>query len=70
MSHISHTPAGAYPCELGRSIEAAARENICDEEGGAAVLAEIESSMTRGLYVDPHAGRTLFADHATRWKRA
>jgi hypothetical protein len=23
--------------------------------------------MTRGLYVDPHAGRTLFTDHATRW---
>ena len=43
MSHISHTPAGAYPCELERSIGAAARENICDEEGGAAVLAEIES---------------------------
>lgn len=23
--------------------------------------------MTRGLYVDPHAGRRLFVDHATRW---
>lgn len=30
-------------------------------------IAEIESSMTRRLYVDPHAGRTLFADHTTRW---
>jgi len=23
--------------------------------------------MTRGLYVDPHAGRVLFTDHAAGW---
>ncbi len=31
------------------------------------VLAETESSKSRGLYVSPHAGRTTFGDHATAW---
>lgn len=30
-------------------------------------IAEMETTKTRGSYVSPHAGRTLFRDHATRW---
>jgi hypothetical protein len=30
-------------------------------------LAEIEASLSRGMYVDPHAGRLLFATHARQW---
>jgi integrase len=30
-------------------------------------LAQIEADIARGVYVDPAAGRTRFADHAARW---
>ncbi|MGH3925809.1 MAG: tyrosine-type recombinase/integrase, partial [Pseudonocardiaceae bacterium] len=30
-------------------------------------IAEIEASLSRGMYVDPHAGRLLFATHARQW---
>src|SRR5262245_9300628 len=34
---------------------------------GNSFLPEIESSLSRGSYVDPHAGRTRFGDYASRW---
>lgn len=67
MSHISHTPAGAY-CANWRDPSGRQRaKTLPTKKAARQFLAEIESSMTRGLYVDPHAGRTLFADHAKRW---
>jgi hypothetical protein len=47
--------------------ESSSGEKFLTKKAARQFLAEIESSMTRGLYVDPHAGRTLFADHAKRW---
>jgi hypothetical protein len=67
MSHISYTPAGAYRTNWRDPSGAAARENNTAKKAARQFIAEIESLMTYGLYVDPHAGRTLFADHATRW---
>ena len=33
----------------------------------SAFLAEMEATKTKGTYVSPHAGRTLFGDHARQW---
>jgi integrase len=67
MSHISHTPAGAYRANW-RDLSGRQRaKTFLTKKAARQFLAEIESSMTRGLYVDPHAGRRVFADHAARW---
>jgi hypothetical protein len=67
MSHISHTPGGAYRANWRDPSGRQRAKTFPTKKAARQFLAEIESSMTRGLYVDPHAGRTLFADHATRW---
>lgn len=61
------TLAGAY-CANWRDPSGRQRaKTFPTKKAARQFLAEIESSMTRGLYVDPHAGRTLFTEHATRW---
>lgn len=67
MSHISHTPAGAYRANWRDQSGRQRAKTFRTKKAARQFLAEIESSITRGLYVDPHAGRTLFTDHATRW---
>ena len=67
MSHISHTLAGAYRANWRDPSGRQRAKTFPTKKAARQFLAEIESSMTRGLYVDPHAGRTLFADHAQRW---
>ncbi|GAB3189088.1 hypothetical protein GCM10027259_59220 [Micromonospora palomenae] len=36
----------------------------------AAFLAETETAIARGGYVDPHAGRLLFGKYAERWRES
>jgi integrase len=67
VSHISHTPAGAYRANWRDPSGRQRAKTFPTKKAARQFLAEIESSITRGLYVDPHVGRTLFADHATRW---
>jgi integrase len=67
MAHISHTPAGAYRANWRDPSGRQRAKTFPTKKAARQFLAEIESSMTRGLYVDPHVGRTLFADHAARW---
>ncbi len=67
MSHISRTPGGTYRANWRDQSGRQRAKTFPTKKAARQFLAEIESSMTRGLYVDPHAGRTLFADHAKRW---
>jgi integrase len=67
MSHISHTPGGAYRANWRDPSGRQRAKTFPTKKAARQFLAEIESSTTRGLYVDPHAGRRLFADHAARW---
>jgi integrase len=67
MSHISRTPAGAYRANWRDPSGRQRAKTFPTKKAARQFLAEIEASMTRGLYVDPHAGRRLFADHAARW---
>lgn len=67
MSHINHTPGGGYRANWRDPSGRQRAKTFPTKKAARQFLAEIESSMTRGLYVDPHAGRRLFADHATQW---
>jgi integrase len=67
MSHISHTPAGAYRANWRDPSGRQRAKTFPTKKAARQFLAEIESSVTRGLYVDPHAGRTSFADHSAKW---
>jgi integrase len=67
MSHISHTPAGAYRANWRDPSGRQRAKTFPTKKAARQFLAEIESSVTRGLYVDPHAGRTPFADHSATW---
>jgi hypothetical protein len=40
------------------------------KKDATAFLAEMQTSKTRGAYVSPHAGRTLFGEHAEKWMAA
>jgi integrase len=67
MSHISRTPTGAYRANWRDPSGRQRAKTFPTKKAARQFLAEIESSITRGLYVDPHAGRMLFADHAAKW---
>jgi integrase len=67
MSHISRTPAGKYRANWRDPSGRQRAKTFVTKKAARQFLAETESSMTRGTYVDPHAGRTLFADHGAKW---
>jgi integrase len=53
--------------QLARPLRAATREDLRHQARGKRFLADLETSLTRGLYVDPHAGRLEFTPYAQRW---
>lgn len=67
MAFIRKTPAGTY--KVGwRDPEGVQRyKTFKTKKAAAAFVAELESSLHKGLYVDPHAGRALFGPYAERW---
>lgn len=67
MSHITRTPTGRYRANWRDPSGRQRAKTFTTKKAAGQFLAEIETSKTRGLYVDPHAGRTLFGDHARQW---
>src|SRR5882757_6818127 len=67
MSHISKTPNGGYRANWRDPSGRQRAKSFRTRTEARRFLAEIESTMTKGLYVDPHAGRRLFRDQATEW---
>ena len=67
MSHITPTPAGSWRANWRDPAGRQRAKTFATKREAKRFLAELDTTLTRGLYVDPHAGRTLFAPYATRW---
>jgi integrase len=67
MGFVDKTPAGRYKaCWRDPAGKQRSKTFPLKKEANA-FLAEMETSKSRGAYVSPHAGRTLFGDHAEKW---
>ncbi len=64
MSFVSRTPEGNYRANWRESSGQQKAKTFRTKTEAKRFLAEIDGSLSRGLYVDPHAGRLLFATHA------
>jgi integrase len=67
VSNISKTPAGNYRANWREPSGRLRAKTFKTKREAARFLAELDASLGRGAYVDPHAGRTLFRQVAQRW---
>ena len=68
MAYVVRTQAGNYRANWRDPSGRQRAKTFATKRAARQFLSEIESSLAAGgLYVDPHAGRTLFGDHARRW---
>jgi hypothetical protein len=67
MAFIRKTPSGTW--KVGwRDPEGVQRyKTFKTKRAASAYVAELESTLHKGLYVDPHAGRRLFGPYAEAW---
>jgi integrase len=70
MAHITKTPGGAYRANWRDPAGRQRAKTFRTKAEARRFLAEMETSIGKGLYVDPHSGRTLFGDHAATWMRS
>lgn len=64
MSFVSRTPEGNYRANWREPSGRQKAKTFPTKTEAKRFLAGIDSSLSHGLYVDPHAGRLLFATHA------
>jgi Phage integrase, N-terminal SAM-like domain len=67
MSFVSRTPEGNYRANWREPSGRQKAKTFLTKTEAKRFLAEIDAGLSRGLYVDPHAGRLLFATHARQW---
>ncbi|WP_234038834.1 tyrosine-type recombinase/integrase [Micromonospora coerulea] len=67
MGFVRKTPAGAFRACWRDPAGAQKSKSFRTKREANAFLAEIEGSLNRGTYVNPHAGRTRFGDFAQQW---
>ncbi|MEV5738605.1 site-specific integrase [Microbispora rosea] len=67
MGHIVKTKAGTYRANWRDHTDRQRSKTFATKKEATAFLAEISSSLNRGTYVDPHAGKTKFGPYATKW---
>lgn len=70
MGHIVPTQAGGYRANWRDAAGRQRAKTFPTKRDAKAYLAEVETSVSRGLYVDPHAGRIRFGAYAARWLNA
>ncbi|WFE27791.1 site-specific integrase [Solwaraspora sp. WMMD791] len=70
MGHIIKTPAGTYRANWRDATGKQKAKTFKTKKAAASFLADTESTITRGTYVDPHAGRLRFGKYADRWQEA
>ena len=68
MGHIVKTPAGTFRANWRDATGRQKAKTFPTRRQAASFLAETETSIARGGYVDPHAGRLLFGKYAERWR--
>lgn len=67
MSFVSRTPEGNYRANWREPSGLQKAKTFHTKTETKRFLAEIAGSVSRGLYVNPHAGRLLFTTHALQW---
>ncbi|RZU49204.1 site-specific recombinase XerD [Krasilnikovia cinnamomea] len=70
MGHTTPTPAGNWRANWRDASGKQKAKTFQTKREAKAFLAEIESTLTRGTYVDPHAGRMRLGTFAARWQQA
>jgi integrase len=67
MPHINPTPAGTWRANWRDPAGRQRAKTFPTKREAKRFLADLETSLTRGLYVNPHAGRLEFIPYAQRW---
>lgn len=67
MGHVSPTPAGHFRADWRDATGRKKTKTFKTRKEAKAFLAETETALGRGIYVDPHAGRVRFGEFADRW---
>lgn len=67
MGYIRKTPAGTFQADWRDPTGRKRSKTFKTKREASAFLAETESSMNQGAYVDPHAGKARFGAFAERW---
>ncbi|MEU8251730.1 hypothetical protein [Nonomuraea sp. NPDC048916] len=67
MGHIVKTKAGTYRANWRDQTDRQRSKTFPTKREATAFLAEINSALNRGSYVDPHAGKTKFGPYASSW---
>ncbi|WDZ86366.1 tyrosine-type recombinase/integrase [Micromonospora cathayae] len=67
MGFVRKTPAGTFRACWRDPAGAQKSKSFRTKREANAFLAEVEGSLNRGTYVNPHAGRTRFGDFAEQW---
>lgn len=67
MGFVRKTPAGSFRACWRDPTGQQRSKAFPTKREASRFLAEIESTMNRGMYVDPRAGRMKFEDYAKRW---
>ena len=67
MGHVVTTPAGTYRANWRDPTGRQKSKTFKTKKAANAYLAEVETTLNRGTYVDPYAGRIRFASYAAQW---
>lgn len=70
MGFVKQTDAGRWKVFWREPSGVQRSKTFRTKKEGLAFLAQIEAAKSTGVYVSPHAGRTLFGDHARPWMAA
>lgn len=67
MGHIVKTPAGSYRANWRDPSGRQRAKTFPTKREASAFLAEVESTLNRGSYIDPASGKIRFAVYAEKW---
>ncbi|MET8083934.1 site-specific integrase [Micromonospora sp. NPDC005237] len=67
MGFVIKTPAGTYRANWRDSANRQKAKTFRTKKAANAYLAEVEGSLNKGTYVDPHASKMRFDEFVVRW---
>ncbi|MDQ7908369.1 site-specific integrase [Phytohabitans sp. ZYX-F-186] len=67
MGFVNKTPAGTYRANWRDATGKQKAKTFRTKKEATVYLADVESAVNRGTYVDPHAGKMRFGEFAARW---
>lgn len=70
MGFVFKTPSGNWQANWREPSGKQRSKTFPTKREANTFLAEMATAKSRGAYVSPHAGRTLFRDHAMKWMAA